>query len=345
MYRLAISVILGAALSLTLAAQPKKKKLLAIGAVAGYQHDSVSHSLATIEKIGRQSGVYDTYIRTDTQLLSKKKDIAPNAKNLDYFDAVYFYTTGELAMTDDQKADLLSFVRDDGKGFVGGHSSIDTFYKWPEYGEMTGAYFDDHPWGQFDAPILVEDRTSPITRHFPAAFTVKDEIYQPSQIFSREKLHVLMRLDPAKPVATKIWESKKPSEKDTDALHSLISTPFLEDGYIYGVCSYGQLRCLKAATGERVWETFAATTDGTPVRWATAFLVKNGDRFFLANEKGELIIAKLTPKGYDEISRARILEPTSNDPRRTVVWSHPAFANRCVYMRNDREIVCASLAK
>ena len=177
---------------------PRKKRVLAIGAVAGFQHDSVSNGLATIYNLGKESGLWDTYIRTDTQLISKKKNIAPNAKNLDYFDAVYFYTTGELAMTDDQKADLLSFIHEDGKGFIGGHSAIDTFYKWPEYGEMTGAYFDNHPWGQFDAPVLVEDRKSPITRHFPASFTIKDEIYQPSSIFSRDKLHVLMRLDPAK---------------------------------------------------------------------------------------------------------------------------------------------------
>src|SRR6185295_17972884 len=99
---------------------------------------------------------------------------------------------------------------------------------------------------------------------------------------------VMIRLDAGKPAATKLWQSKKASEKDTDALHTVMSTPFLEDGYIYGVCSYGQLRCLKADTGERVWETFAATTDGKPVRWATTFLVKNGDRFFLFNEKGDL---------------------------------------------------------
>jgi len=155
---------------------------------------------------------------------------------------------------------------------------------------------------------------------------------------------VMMRLDPKEPVATKIWQSKKPSEKETDALHSVMSTPFLEDGYIYGTCSYGQLRCLKADTGERVWETFAATT-GKPVRWGNAFLVKNADRFFLFNENGDLIIAHLTPKGYEEISRTHLLDPINRDPGRLVVWSHPAFANRCVYARNDEEIICASLAK
>lgn len=175
-------------------AQPKKKKVLAIGAVAGFQHDSVSNGLATIWNIGHDTGLWDTYIRTDTQLITKKK-LEGNAKNLDYFDAVYFYTTGELPMDDEQKAALLSFVHDDGKGFIGGHSAIDTFYKWPEYGEMVGAYFDNHPWGQFQAPIIVEDRNFPAMRAFAPTFVIHDEIYQPSKEFSREKVRVLARLD------------------------------------------------------------------------------------------------------------------------------------------------------
>lgn len=154
----------------------------------------------------------------------------------------------------------------------------------------------------------------------------------------------MFRLDADKPAATQVWQSKKVSEKDTDALHSTMSTPFLENGYIYGVCSYGQLRCLKAETGERVWETLKATTpDGKEMRWANAFLVKNGDRCFLFNEKGDLIIAKLNPKGYEEISRAHLLEPTGTAAGRDVLWSHPAFANRCLYARNDKEIICVSL--
>lgn len=176
---------------------PKKKKLLAIGAVKGFQHDTVSNGLATMYKLGHDSGLWDTYIRTDTELLTKGK-VGPNGKNLDYFDAVFLYTTGELDMTDQQKADFLSFVRDDGKGIIGGHSAIDTFYKWPEYGEMMGAWFDQHPWNQFDAPVIVEDPNFPATRHFPKTFTIKDEIYQPSKEFNREKLHVLMRLDASK---------------------------------------------------------------------------------------------------------------------------------------------------
>ena len=155
---------------------------------------------------------------------------------------------------------------------------------------------------------------------------------------------LMLRLDPAKPAATVVWQSKKVSEMDTDALHCTMNTPFLEDGHIYGVCSYGQLRCLKADTGERLWETLQATTlDGKKMRWANAFLVKNGDRFFLFNEKGDLIIAHLSPGGYDEISRAHLLKPTNTAAGRDVVWSHPAFANRHIYARNDQEIIAADL--
>jgi hypothetical protein len=142
-----------------------------------------------------------------------------------------------------------------------------------------------------------------------------------------------------------LWRGKGRGEQpdQTEGLHSIMPTPFIQAGHIYGVCSYGELRCLKANTGERVWSTHAATT-GRSVRWGNAFLVQHEDRFFLFNEKGDLIIARLTPKGYDEISRAHILEPTNTMPGRAVVWSHPAFANRSIYARNDREIVCVSLA-
>jgi outer membrane protein assembly factor BamB len=156
---------------------------------------------------------------------------------------------------------------------------------------------------------------------------------------------LMLQLDPSKPTVTELWRSPKGSEQNTSHLNAILCTPFLEDGYIYGVCSYGQLRCLNAETGERVWETFQATTAGSPVRWANAFIVKNGSRFFLCNEGGDLIIAKLTLKGYEEISRTHLLEPTNKDCGRPVVWSHPAFAHRHIYARNDKEILCADLSQ
>jgi outer membrane protein assembly factor BamB len=140
-----------------------------------------------------------------------------------------------------------------------------------------------------------------------------------------------------------LWRSPKPSEKDTYALHSIMPTPHIVEDYIYGVCSYGQLRCIEKTDGKRIWETFQATT-GKPQRWGNAFLVRQAERFWLFNEQGDLIVARLTPESYEEIDRIHLLDATNEDPRRPVVWSHPAFANRCVYARNDREIVCVSLA-
>src|SRR3954453_24069594 len=102
-------------MALPAGAQVKRKKILAIGEVKGYQHDSVSHALASVERWGKESGLWDTYIRTDTQLVTKKK-LEANAKNLDYFDAVVFYTTGELPLDEEQKSSLMSFIKDEGKG-------------------------------------------------------------------------------------------------------------------------------------------------------------------------------------------------------------------------------------
>jgi len=175
---------------------PKKKHLLIIGEEKGYRHESVSHAMATLERLGRESGLWDTTIRTDTEVLTKKK-LEYNAKNLNDFDAVVFYTGGTLEMTPDQKADFLSFIHDDGKGFVGIHSATITFTDWPEYGEVIGGYFDEHPWVTFDAPILVEDPNFPGMSQWPKSFVLRDEIYQ-MRNYSREKLRVLLRLDASK---------------------------------------------------------------------------------------------------------------------------------------------------
>ena len=115
---------------------------------------------------------------------------------------------------------------------------------------------------------------------------------------------------------------------------------------MYGVDMNGELRAVKLETGERLWQTYAPVAGGDrPTQTGTAFLVKNGDRFFIFNEKGDLVIAKLSPKGYEEVSRANLLPPTSTAWGRAVLWSHPAFADKCIFARNDKEIVCASLAK
>jgi type 1 glutamine amidotransferase len=191
-------LVLCLALSTCAIAQTRtgKKQLLIIGEEKGYRHEAVSHAMATIERLGKSTGAWNTTIRTDTEVLTKKK-LEYNAKNLDSFDAVLFFTGGDLEMDDQQKADLLSFVHDDGKGFIGVHSAAITFTKWPEFVDMVGGTFDEHPWGTFDAPILVEDPGFPGMDQWPRSFTLHDEIYQ-MKSFARDKVHVLMSLDATK---------------------------------------------------------------------------------------------------------------------------------------------------
>jgi outer membrane protein assembly factor BamB len=138
------------------------------------------------------------------------------------------------------------------------------------------------------------------------------------------------------------WQGNSNSEVKTEGVHPIMCVPFFDGKNIYSVCSYGQLRCLDAKDGSRLWETNQATGQG---RWWNAFLIQQGDRFFIHNEQGELIIAKLTPKGYQEISRAILVEPTRPVRRRQTIWSHPAFAMKSVFARNDKEIVRVNLAK
>jgi type 1 glutamine amidotransferase len=170
-------------------------RVLVVSQTKGFEHDSVPDAMATIYRMGHESRLYEATLRTDTELITKTDPKARNMKTLNYFDALVFAsTTGELDLTDDQKRDMLSFIHDDGKGFVGVHAALDTNYKWPEYGEMIGGYFDEHPWMTFEAPIVNEDPSFPAVRHFPRAFSKYDEIYQ-AKDWSREKVNVLLSLD------------------------------------------------------------------------------------------------------------------------------------------------------
>jgi uncharacterized protein len=152
-----------------------KKKVLAIGDVhTGY------HALATIERLGRESGLFITYIRTDTQLITKGeiygtgKYSAPpsgtrrvNAKNLNYFDAIFFFGLGEEELSPQQKSDLLSFVHDDGKGFVGAHSAIDAYNNWPQYEEMMGIIIEEPGFPVITATAMLSTELSMFDRWKP----------------------------------------------------------------------------------------------------------------------------------------------------------------------------------
>ena len=176
---------------------------------------------------------------------------------------------------------------------------------------------------------------------------------------------MMLRLNADRPAATMLWRGQSRSElpDQTDGLHSLITTPLIIGDYVYGVGSYGELRGLDARTGERLWMSPEMTAQA---RWGTAFMVRHGDRHFVNNDDGDLIIAKFTPTGYVELGRAKLIEADGRSDRgryysrllrgvgrgpepggsydRLVNWSHPAYANRHIVHRNDSEIIRVSLS-
>ena len=155
---------------------------------------------------------------------------------------------------------------------------------------------------------------------------------------------LMLRLNPDRLAVTEVWRARGRSERDTEALQSIISTPTWIGDHIYGVDSYGELRCLEAATGKRVWEDRTATP---PARWSTIHFANNGPHTWMFNERGELLITKLSPAGLEEISRTSLIAPTMEQLRRRngVTWAHPAFAEGHIYARNDQEVVCYDLRR
>ena len=163
---------------------------------------------------------------------------------------------------------------------------------------------------------------------------------------------MMMRLNQDRPAATMLWKGSSRSEmpNETEGLHSLITTPLIIGDYIYGVGSYGELRGLDATTGERLWMSDQMTAQA---RWGAAFLVKHGDRYFVNNDDGFLMIAQFTPKGYVELDRTRLIVADGSSGaavrgrparfERPINWSHPAYANKHIVHRNNTEIIRASL--
>jgi outer membrane protein assembly factor BamB len=177
------------------------------------------------------------------------------------------------------------------------------------------------------------------------SLTLATPVFDGSRLLVSSFYNGSMLLDLAKENASVIWKGKSNSEINTDGLHAVVNTPVIDGDYIYGICSYGQFRCLNLKTGERIWETMEVTKE--KARWASGFIVRHGDRYFINNDRGELIIAKLSAQGYQEISRTQLIKPTSNPGNRrelgAVNWSHPAYANRHIVARNDEEIISVSL--
>jgi outer membrane protein assembly factor BamB len=150
---------------------------------------------------------------------------------------------------------------------------------------------------------------------------------------------MMLELAHNRPAATIVWRDKR-GEASTLAL--CISTPIFKGRHLYGIDRSGSLRCLEVSTGKIVWESTKAT-GGKP--HGNAHITPNGKREFLFNEAGELIITELSPAGYGEVSRTHLIAPTAGvKDHRPVVWSHPAYADRHIFIRNDEELRCISLA-
>jgi type 1 glutamine amidotransferase len=164
---------------------PAGARVLYVTHSAGFKHDVVPESETVLADLGRRHGFAVTIERDASRI---------TAERLKPYGAVVFYTTGELPMSEQQKADFMTWLKS-GRGFVGVHSATDTFYKWPEYGRMIGGYFDEHPWHE-EVTLEVEDRTFPATRHLEPTWTLTDEIYQFRNYF-RANTHVLLSLDTA----------------------------------------------------------------------------------------------------------------------------------------------------
>ena len=194
---------------------------------------------------------------------------------------------------------------------------------------LTGAPYWQHPFPPSRMPIgiatpIIKDRKIFLTSFYDGS--------------------MMLEMSDQDMTVKELWSARGPNERKTKALHSIISTPIWIDDYIYGVDSYGQLRCLRAADGKRIWESQKAVAKE---RWGTVHFVSHGDDVWMFNEQGEIIVGRLSPEGLEEFSRVKIIEPTKPQlpsRRAGVCWSHPAFADRSIFARNDDEILCVDLS-
>lgn len=153
-----------------------------------------------------------------------------------------------------------------------------------------------------------------------------------------------LKLGKDKPSAEIAWRSKKPLNAKPDTLSTLMTTMLVHDGHLYGQCREGELKCLKADTGEVVWDDMTLL-GGKPAQFGSASWVQNGEKVWCLTDLGDLVTLKLSAKEYVETSRAHLIEPTQGAGGRKVTWAHPAFAGKKIYARNDKQLVCVNLAK
>ena len=210
---------------------PGMKKLLVVADVStGYDHDAINHTMGVIEQMGRESGIWVTWLRSDSQLLTKgvpagvtspryanRGPGAVNKRNLNYFDAVMMLGSGDAAMSDQQKADLLSFIKEDGKGLILGHAEGVNFLTWPEFGNMIGGYMAN----EFPASGMWTTVVDP--KWTAAAAFGKDSFFWTDQWpvltapFTRGSVHTIIAMD-----ASKMTPEQKTRSGRTDNYYPIV---------------------------------------------------------------------------------------------------------------------------
>lgn len=202
------------------ATPPRKRLLIWADTRNGLAQHDIGHAIAVIEELGYKSGLYDTWIRTDSNIISRRPKMttgepASGGPSLCNVDAIFFLGHREIELDAAGKADLLWFIHDAGKGFVAAHTGTTAFMEsWPEFGEMLGGRFDQHPWGTLEAPVIVEDSNFPGLEKLGKEFSIREEFYQ-SKDFSPAKSRVLLRLDTSK------LDMTRPGVQAADAPYAL----------------------------------------------------------------------------------------------------------------------------
>lgn len=252
----------------------------------GFRHSSLETAEQTLRKIGERSGLFEAVLFEQYKQEADKLDLSMiDGERLKEYHAILFYTTSgpkdmEL-LTAAQREALIGAIRG-GKAFIGVHSATDTFYDWPEYGEMIGGYFDGHPWNADSAPVTIkiEDREHPASKPLGASWFLQEEIYQFKAPYDRSKLHVLMSLD------TDATDMTMKGVKRTDGDFALAWTKW-----------YGKGRVFYTALGHRedVWENelFQRHLLGG-IKWAMGFALGEP---MTEEQRRELAVGKKTPGG------------------------------------------------
>ena len=175
---------------------------------------------------------------------------------------------------------------------------------------------------------------------------VASPVYDPPYLFCSAFFDgsFLLELDQQSASARLIYHRVGENERRTEALHCTISTPLIKDGYVYGIDSYGEARCLELVTGERLWENLTLVPKE---RWANVHLVTEGEKIWGFNELGELLLGEFSPKGYKDLGRAKVIDPVkiSPNPRNGVCWAYPAFSGHRIFVRSDARLTCIAVNK